>query len=309
MGKLNFTQQLREYSQGAAMESIAPIANFLAPAVNVASTNGQFKHYDEKHRFFVPDSDRAEGGRASVVSFSASDKYFNTGDHAYDFPVDLNKYTGADFDDVFKEGADTIAQLAALSHERKTVNLALDAAGSGTASAWSGDNQVDPIVVLDNAVRSLLLAAAYGSAMNIGLIFGCSAWIKFKNNKYVSGKFVTGNSGNGGVSFAVPTEANVSDLVLGKPEIKTSMLVLDNAPAGKAKNMAFLMDTDVLVFTRLENPTRFDPSFMKTFRQTGKWMVPGTYTRDDGRVEVAKFDWSEDTQVCNDEGIIRLTIS
>ena len=31
----------------------------------------------------------------------------------------------------------------------------------------------------------------------------------------------------------------------------------------------------------------------------GHWMVPGTYMRDDQRVEVAKFDWSEDPRVTN----------
>ena len=49
----------------------------------------------------------------------------------------------------------------------------------------------------------------------------------------------------------------------------------------------------MLVFARLQNPTRRDPSFMKTFRLMGNYMVPGSYVRDDGRVEVAKFDWSE----------------
>jgi hypothetical protein len=38
-------------------------------------------------------------------------------------------------------------------------------------------------------------------------------------------------------------------------------------------------------------------------------MVPGSYMRDDGRVEVAKFDWSEDVQVTNSGAAIRLNIS
>jgi len=306
---LTFGQNLIEYSQGAAMNAAAPLASFIAPPVNVSATTGKFKHYDEKHRFCVPDSDRAEGGRATVVSFSATDKNFNTGDHAYDFPVDIGKYTGADFDAVFKEGADTIAQFASLSHERKVINLALAAAGAGTPTVWSGDSQIDPIPVINAKIRLLLLNAAYGSAMTLGMVFGCNAWMKFSQNKYVAGKFVVGAGGNGGVSFAIPTEDNASQLFLGNPRLKTSMLVLDSAPAGKAKNMSFLLDDDVLLFTRLDSPTRFDPSFMKTFRQSGQWMKPGTYTRDDGRVEVAKFDWSEDTQVCNDEGIERLAVS
>jgi hypothetical protein len=38
-------------------------------------------------------------------------------------------------------------------------------------------------------------------------------------------------------------------------------------------------------------------------------MVPGSYTRDDGRVEVAKFDWSEDVKVTNSAACVRLNIS
>ena len=48
---------------------------------------------------------------------------------------------------------------------------------------------------------------------------------------------------------------------------------------------------------------------MKTFRLMNKFMVPGSYMRDDGRVEVAKFDWSEDVQVCNSAAAHRLNIT
>lgn len=54
-----------------------------------------------------------------------------------------------------------------------------------------------------------------------------------------------------------------------------------------------------VVFARKQNPTRRDPSFMKTFRRRGAWMAPRVYSRDDGRVEVAALDWSEDVQVTN----------
>jgi hypothetical protein len=38
-------------------------------------------------------------------------------------------------------------------------------------------------------------------------------------------------------------------------------------------------------------------------------MVPGSYQRDDGRVEVAKFDWSEDVQISNSNAAKRLNVS
>ncbi len=48
---------------------------------------------------------------------------------------------------------------------------------------------------------------------------------------------------------------------------------------------------------------------MKTFRLMNQFMVPGSYMRDDGRVEVAKFDWSEDVKVCNSSAAHRLNIA
>jgi hypothetical protein len=65
----------------------------------------------------------------------------------------------------------------------------------------------------------------------------------------------------------------------------------------------------VLVFARKDAPTRRDPSFMKTFRLMNQFMVPGSYMRDDGRVEVAKFDWSEDVKVTNNAACVRLNIA
>ncbi len=47
---------------------------------------------------------------------------------------------------------------------------------------------------------------------------------------------------------------------------------------------------------------------MKTFRLANQWMVPGTYMRDDQRVEVVKFDWSEDVEVTNSSAAARLTV-
>jgi hypothetical protein len=86
-------------------------------------------------------------------------------------------------------------------------------------------------------------------------------------------------------------------------------MVYDTAPEGKDAVPAFLLDSTVLVFARKEQPSRLDPSFMKTFRLANKYMVPGAYTRDDGRVEVAKFDWSEDVKVTNSAAAVRYNVA
>ena len=48
---------------------------------------------------------------------------------------------------------------------------------------------------------------------------------------------------------------------------------------------------------------------MKTFRLAGAWMGPGTYTSEDGRSEVAKYDWSHDVNVTNTTAATRLNLT
>ena len=86
-------------------------------------------------------------------------------------------------------------------------------------------------------------------------------------------------------------------------------MIYDTAPEGKAESISFLLDSTILVFARKAAPSRRDPSFMKTFRLMNKFMVSGSYMRDDGRVEVAKFDWSEDVKVINSAACVRLNIA
>ncbi len=84
-----------------------------------------------------------------------------------------------------------------------------------------------------------------------------------------------------------------------KQKLVMTTMVQDTAAEGVAENISFILDKKVLVFAGNETPTTLDPSFMKTFRLMGQWMVPGAYPTEDGRGEVLKMDWSEDVQVTN----------
>ena len=192
------------------------------------------------------------------------------------------------------------------STSRRGFLRSLAAAGAGTGKTWNAS--ADPVADIDAVILDVIKAAKYGSLMGVGVLFGASAWVLFKNQALVRGRFVVGNGAKGG-NLAVPTESGASDLFVGRPDVRTSYMVYDDAAAGVAEDVKFLLDTTVLVFARRPNPTRRDPSFMKTFRLMGKYMVPSSYVRDDGRVEVAKFDWSEDVRVTNSAAVKRLVVS
>ena len=113
----------------------------------------------------------------------------------------------------------------------------------------------------------------------------------------------------GGNAIPNITPDTASSLLMGGPEVRVSFMVNDTANEGQDASMQFLLDNNVLIFARMASPSRRDPSFMKTFRLRDNFMVPGSYLRDDGRVEVAKFDWSEDIKVTNAPAGKRLAVS
>ena len=298
---------LREFAQGAAQSAIMPVADFLAPTIEVPTSVGRYKKYTEKDRFRIPNTLRSIGGRATELRFEVTDETYNCEPHALDYPVDnLEKLESGDLENALREGAVAVAEVAALAHEKSVIDAALAAAGEGTGKTW--DASADPVADVDAAILDVIKAAKYGSLMGVGVLFGASAWVLFKNQAAVRGRFVVGNGGKGG-SLAVPTEGTASNLFVGSPEVRASYMVYDDAAVGVADSMKFLLDTTVLVFAHRPNPTRRDPSFMKTFRLMGKYMVPSSYVRDDGRVEVAKFDWSEDVRVTNSAAVKRLVVS
>lgn len=298
---------LREYAQGAAQNAIQPVADFLAPTVPVSTMTGQFKTYSEKNRFRIPNTLRSTGGRAVELGFDAADDTFNCKPHALDFPVDLTINDEKELEDVVREGAISVAEVGALAHEKTVIDKALAAAGSGTAKVWN--SSADPVDDIDAAILAVVKAARYGSLMGVGVLFGATAWKIFKNASAVKSRFIAGGTKANKDGVAVPTIDNVGSLFCANPDVKSSYMVYDDAPEGKDADIKFVLDTNVLIFARKSAPTRRDPSFMKTFRLMNKFMVPGSYERDDGRVTVAKFDWSEDVRVTNSAAVQRLNIS
>lgn len=305
LAQIASSQEIKQYAQGAAQAAAQPLAHFIAPTVDVASPIGQFKKYDEKHRFRLPDTRRGLGGRASSIQFDASDRTYNCTPHALDFPVDKMEQEGNP-EDVLKEAAGAVAEVAMLAHEKAVIDAALAAAGSGTDKNFTSSG-IDPIAELDAAIFDVLKAARYGSAMGVRIVFGATAFLRFRHNDNVRNRFVIGRTAKGNApSLITPQIEDVGSLLIGNPETRVNYMVYDDAHEGLPANIQFLLDTAILIFACKDTPTRRDPSFMKTFRLMGNWMAPRVYERDDKRVDVVGFDWSEDVQVTNSLAIKRI---
>ena len=165
---------LREFAQGAAQSAVQPVADFLAPTVEVPTSIGRYKIYTEKNRFAPPDTSRAIGGRATVLSFDATDATYNCQPNALDFPIDyLEQIEEAALTNALMEGATIVAEVAALCHEQSVINTAITATTSGAiAKTWSGSSGSDPIDDIDQEILSVIKAARYGSLMGVGVLFG-----------------------------------------------------------------------------------------------------------------------------------------
>jgi hypothetical protein len=306
LSDLSASVMLREYAQGAAQESIQPVAEFLAPTVPVPTQVGRYKQYNEKNRFHIPKTLRGVGGRATELSFSVNDQTYNCAPHALDFPVDnLEQLEEASLESVLQEGATMIAEVAGLAHEKAVIDAALTVLSSPVTTAWVTATTDDPVNLIDSAILSVIKAAKYGSLMGVGVLFGAGAFKAFKNAYTVRSRFVV----SGSPAFPNVTPDVASSLFIGTPDTRVSYMVYDDAAEGVAASMKFVLDNSCIVFARKPQPTRRDPSFMKTFRLTGHFMVPGSYMREDGRAEVAKYDWSEDIKVTNSVSAVLLSPS
>lgn len=293
----------QEYAQGAAQSAVSRIADFLAPTVEVSTLTGRYKAFDENHRFKIPETLRELGGQATRLSWSAKDKTYNCAPHAIDVPVDnLEEIEGEGLVKVFQESADMAAEIGALSHERRVIQAALAELDSPTAlDIRASDDIIDQI---DGAILEVIKGAKLGGLVDTRILLGAGAWRKVKNHPSVRLRTPGGKTDFKSISLDQFTE-----LTIGASEARVTLLVADEAAEGLDEDIQFLLNGDIIVFAAKATPTRRDPSFMKTFRLRNEWMKPGSYELEDGRGNVAKFDWTSDVQVTNPLAAKRFSVA
>lgn len=296
---------LLDYAQNASQLRISKVADFLAPTVNVATKTGRYKIFSAKSRFKLPDTRRVPGEKAVRIGFGANDGTFTIQYHAVDVPLDQAELAeGAQVGlNAAMEGADLAAEVAMLAHEKGTIDLALATAGAGT-DVNVNDATADPIDVIDASLITIRKNVPY-SGMEKCLLWGPTAWRRFKNCPQVRSRFVTA----GGNAIPNVTEEMASTLFIGNPKIMVTELVYDTAAEGKTASYSYALDNSVLAFVRSSAPTRNDPSWLKTFRLTGQWLGPRSYVTEDGRGEVFGFDWGFDLKAVNSAGGARININ
>ncbi|MDR2981862.1 MAG: hypothetical protein LBV12_06405 [Puniceicoccales bacterium] len=284
---------IRNFARDASQSAIRKVANFVAPTVEVPTLTGQYKIYDAKHRYKRPNTLRNTDGKATRIGFTAKDAKYNLIPHALDFPIpNVETLNDEGFMNQVRYGTTLLADSSGLDHEANVIDTMLEQVGAGDDVDFKAAN-FDPIDYLDKKIIKVMKLAKNGAGIRI--LFGPTAERLFKNNSKVLYRF----NGGGGKALKVPTLTDLSDMLIGKPEIETALMVHDAAPEGKEEDIQFLVDEAIIVFACNPNPNTMDPSFMKTFRLMGQWMRPGAYKSEDERDDILKMDWIEEIVVTN----------
>jgi hypothetical protein len=314
------------YAQDRSHKTLKKTGMFIAPFCQVASARFHYKVYDARARFRRSNTKFNVQGQVTQLNFGGTDVYQELVPHALDLPMrdltSFDAFTDQEVSWMMMEGIDVLSDASALDLEAEQINLATN--GVAVANEWALDYTAggldstydpinDPNYGLDQAVRTVKLAAP---GLPIRIAVGNGAFLDAKRNSNIRSKFIVGDP-DGSVGAYSLSERQLSSLIMGSPELMCADMVEDSSPIGTVAANAnstpgmsapldFILDHEILVFACNPTPNRMDASFMKTFAPFSGFFKPGTYTRPDGRGQVAKMDWITLPLVTNPTAAVRI---
>lgn len=294
---------LTVFARGYVQDMARSLAHFFAPVVGTGVASGQYKEYTHKNAFTVPETGRAIGGDATRLSFESGDKYYNCTPHALEAVVDEHEkrlLPEANLQTLKESRIAALLATAKLAREKEVISKA-QAAISATSGVgnWSS-NDVDPIDELDGLIEAI--AKTTGHFPN-RMVLGISAFAALRKNAKVRADL----AGDGGRRMTLDKLREM--LIIPDIDIRLGTMVYDTAKVGRASSLEFLLGNDVFLFIGDDQPTVYDPSFMKTF-STDASLIDGVRSYEEGpRREVYATDWSQDVRATSPLSARRLVVS
>lgn len=282
---------LTNYATGLAQDITSSLAEFLAPQVEVPSTLGQYKKFDDKNAFQLYNTARAMGGSATRIEFNADDAHYNCKPQALEIAIDDAERDAAGEDDTLRldeSKVRTLVTTSTVSHEYKVVQAVVNAvtpeAGYG---AWS-DPDADPIEELDALIEAI--STQTGMLPN-RLALGLPAWRAARSHPKIRAR-------QPGADLIGLTPAQFAAMLLNPSiEIRIGILSSDSTKMGKAAAKANIVGANALLFIGSQNPTQYDPSFAKTFTGRKGGVTSVRSYREEPFSDVHLVDWSEDIEI------------
>jgi len=304
MGNLStatYKETLKNYAYGVAQDVNSSLADFIAPRVPVGVGTGMFKKFDDKNAFQIYDTSRAVGGAANRIEFVATDGTFNCGANALEIAIDDQERMKAGGNDAQLEEAKTRALVisACLAREKKVID-AMAAASAGTTATCTIASD-DAVAKIDEILEGIAIKT--GMLPN-RMVLGLSAWRKIKNSAKVLSR-IQGVKANG-----VSLQEFAGMLLNPQIDIRVAVLVKDAYKMGKTASKSEFVGDYGYIFHGNDNPTQYDPGFMKTF-SIGSNSVEAVrmYRSENNRSDILAVDWSEDPQVVSTISLGKLTLA
>ena len=284
---IEISETLANYAVGSMQKGTRKVAEFLAPTVKVPASIGTYKKWDEKSRFYIPDTLLARGGDATEIFTDATDQEYDCLPHGLDMIVD--KVMGTDVPALVQDASDLIADIYGLAQLYETLKLAKGSVGAGTDVEYA-DNS-DPVALFDAEVENVLLA---GKCEGAALLFGANAWTRFKSHPAVRER-------------GLPLRYDLNPtLFTADADYMGCFASYDTKPEGIEPVLNFVLGDEVLIFGRNPVPNRRDPSFMKTLRFDGLIDKLRVVATKDGRRLQVLIDWSSEIKVTNASAVKRI---
>ena len=286
-----------------AMASLS-IAEFIAPRVPVASPLFTYMAYDKAKPFKLPEFRRSRGGSATQLDTggTAVDKQLDS--YAYDYPIDKHIIQGSTEQQAnfTRQKINTTAQIGSMAWAVNVLDLVASTVGAGTTFDISSSS-TDVIDGLDGYILDLVKASMCGDMCRVKAVFGPTAWKKVKNHASVKDRFYTASGNKKGN----PTDADVMDMIVTKPQSKITYLTVNGAAEGATSVPTFKLGSQILLFVCSDTPSDMDPSFMKTFH-TNQLMQLGSYESPATRSTVLTVDVQAVAAVTNSTGAVILNV-
>lgn len=281
---------LTNFAVGLAQDMARKLAEFISPTVLVGSSVGQYKEFSDKNAFQVYNTARALGGGATRIHFDAADPSYNCQPQALEITVDDAERDAAGDDEENPLRLDeakitTLLSSTSLSHESQVLAVAKTLTAVADVGEWSNPAN-DPILEIDAQIEAL---ATDTGLMPNRLAIGLPAWKIIRHHPKVLARMP-------GAAVQGTTLAQFAGMLLNPGiEIEIGVLSQDRAKFGKAKDAVNLYGAELLLFLASQNPTQYDPSFMKTFTiRRGGVSAVRTYRDESARSDVHAVDWSRD---------------
>lgn len=298
-----YNPTLTNFASGLAQDLNLRVAEFMAPIVIVPAGIGAYKALDSKNAFQLYNTDRAMGGPASRIQFKATDPTFDCRPQALEVSIDDAEYDAAGDANAARleqSRIKTLISSAGLAYENKVLTKAKTITAEAGKGVWS-DTAVDVIKEIDEQIEALSVDCGM---MPNRIVMGISTWRVIKNHPKVLERASSVQSKSLNLD-------QFSGMLLNPSiQIRVGMISKDTAKFGATKSATNIVGAELFIFYGQDNPSEYDPSFMKTFRtKAGGVDAVRTYRDEQSRSIIHAVDWSEDVKITGSACVKRITLS